>query len=400
VKADWTFHEGQWRIVQSKARVRVVCAGRRYGKGIVGGREMIRGAAEDAAAGVRGISWVVAPTFRLLRTMWRIILREAPEGLITKVAGTVRQPDYIVIGETETIEFRSADNPDHLVGEGVRRLLVDEAAQVSREAWERALRPTLLDHGAPALLVSTPRGHNWFWEEWQRGVSGVEGYESFHGTSWENPFIDRAELERIAATMDALTYEQEILARFVTRAGAVFRDVGRVLSPEPSTQRTMVLGVDFAKKQDWTVILGLDAEGHWTVFQRFRKVPWTQQRMVLMGLWQRLGEPTVIVDETGLGDVACDELRAAGMPVHAIQMQAAKKRRLIEQLALAIERGKITLPDDPVVRGELEAYEMAETPGGTVKYRAAPGQHDDVVSAAALAWSGLAESEVPAFFFF
>jgi len=68
------------------------------------------------------------------------------------------------------------------------------------------------------------------------------------------------------------------------------------------------------------------------------------------------------------------------------QFTNATKAVAVEALALAFERGEITIPNDPVLVNELLAFEGNRLPSGLVRYEAPPGVHDDCVMALALAW--------------
>ena len=68
---------------------------------------------------------------------------------------------------------------------------------------------------------------------------------------------------------------------------------------------------------------------------------------------------------------------------------AKSKGPLIEELALAVERQELALLPDETLLHELAAYTVERLPGGTYRYSAPPGQHDDTVIALALAWYGV-----------
>jgi len=52
----------------------------------------------------------------------------------------------------------------------------------------------------------------------------------------------------------------------------------------------------------------------------------------------------------------------------------------------------LAILDDPVLVGELQAYDMQRLPSGMVRYGAPEGMHDDTVMSLALAWSAVADS--------
>jgi hypothetical protein len=68
----------------------------------------------------------------------------------------------------------------------------------------------------------------------------------------------------------------------------------------------------------------------------------------------------------------------------------ATKAAAIDALALAFERGDLAVLNDPVLIGELQAYEMSKTKTGLRSFSAPAGMHDDTVMALALAYSGIA----------
>ena len=78
--------------------------------------------------------------------------------------------------------------------------------------------------------------------------------------------------------------------------------------------------------------------------------------------------------------------------ITGVQFTSANKMRMVESLALAFERGTIKIIPDPVLVGELQAFEMKRLPSGTMRYSAPDGMHDDAVMALCLAWHSIAQS--------
>jgi hypothetical protein len=81
-----------------------------------------------------------------------------------------------------------------------------------------------------------------------------------------------------------------------------------------------------------------------------------------------------------------DELRAGGYPVQGFVTTNATKADAIERLELVIESGAVRLVNDPVLVGELQAYELERLPGGKIRYSAPSGMHDDTVMASAIGY--------------
>jgi len=106
----------------------------------------------------------------------------------------------------------------------------------------------------------------------------------------------------------------------------------------------------------------------------------------------------IIAEANAMGGPLVEQLQRENLPVMPFLTTNASKAMIIEGLALALERGEIRIPNDPVIIGELQAYEQERLPGGTFRYGAPAGVHDDIVMSLALAWHGTTNSlEGPVF---
>ena len=184
---NWTFHTEQYRVFSSTSRTRILVAGRRWGKSEVLTRIALARSFHNAMIGKDGVSWVVLPTYAMGRPLWRKFLRLAPKGWITDVTGTERAPDTIVVGGKVRLEFKSAEHPERLVGEGLLDLFIDECGLVKERVYRESLMPALMDHKAPAFLGGTPKGKSWFYQLYTRGLDPLDTeVETFGGPTTQN----------------------------------------------------------------------------------------------------------------------------------------------------------------------------------------------------------------------
>jgi hypothetical protein len=116
------------------------------------------------------------------------------------------------------------------------------------------------------------------------------------------------------------------------------------------------------------------------------------QRARLGALAARYNPSAIIAESNSIGEPIIEQLQRDGLPVTGFQTTNATKAAIIEALALAFEQGSIKILNDPVLIGELQAYEMARLPSGMTRYGAPEGLHDDTVMSLALAWSAVADS--------
>jgi len=289
----------------------------------------------------------------------------------------------------------TADNADSILGEAFDLVVMDEAARVSPDVWPETIMPTLADRGGRAILISTPRGHNWFWDEWRRGHDSAFPEQA----SWQrpssdnpNPRIQRA-AEMARDRVPERVYLQEWMAEFIDDEGAVFRRLTEAATAEPQEaaveDHDYIIGVDWGKHNDFTVLCVLDTtDGAVVAMDRFNRIDYALQRARLGALCERFPPVSIIAERNAMGEPIIEALLADDMPVRAFTTTNASKAAAIEGLALAFERGDIRIPPDSVLMGELQAYAAERLPSGMLRYSAPEGSHDDCVMALALAWYG------------
>jgi len=293
------------------------------------------------------------------------------------------------------VAVRSADNPDSLRGEGLDFVVMDECAFMQREAWTEAIRPALSDRLGKALFISTPKGRNWFWEVYQRGIRGEEGWQSWTFPTVSNPYIEASEVEAAKRDLPEIIYRQEYLAEFVDDAGGVFRRVqeAAVLEPqEPQAGRQYVAGVDVAASVDFTVVSVLDAESKDMVYMdRFNRVDYPVLIDRLAAIYARYHLTSMVVESNSIGRPVIDELVARGLNIVPFTTTSATKQSIIQNLQSAFENGQIRVLNEPVLVGELLSFEAKRNASGSFSYSAPDGMHDDTVMSLAIAWSGMQE---------
>jgi len=188
------------------------------------------------------------------------------------------------------------------------------------------------------------------------------------------------------------TFEQEFLAQFIEDAGLVFRNVRMVSTAQPGQPVAggrYVFGVDWARDYDWTVISAIDRVARRQVaIERFNQVDYAFQLGRLRAMVERWRPELIVAEMNAMGTPLVESLQREGLPVQGFTTTASSKTAVIEGLALALERGALTLLADETQIAELQAYDMERLPGGTFRYGAPSGMHDDTVIALALAWHG------------
>jgi len=246
----------QKAIVLHRAQTKSLAMGRRWGKTTLGGTYALACARRGAA-----VAWVV-PTYRNARPLWRFC-----EQRTAAVADRIRTNRAEMVMEFPgrgRLGIYSAENDTGLRGESFHLVIIDEAAQIKEETYTDVIMPTLADYNGRCLLISTPKGLNWFYTEFQRGVADGKAQASFHAPTSANPRpnIQRA-FRLVKGRVPERTYRQEWLAEFVESGGLVFRNVDALATLKaqegPIQGHTYVGGVDWGRFEDASVFAVLDA---------------------------------------------------------------------------------------------------------------------------------------------
>ncbi len=391
----WEPHsEGQREFLLCDAKRKDAACGRRWGKSESTGVDIVLYALEHP----NSIQFVIAPT----DDQTKIIMEEVSRRLHS-IPGFVmdekRSPYHLIrfydksgLTPPTTMTARTAGPTGRgLRGNKAHRVVGDEAAFIPTTVMESVVGPMLADYDGDLVQLSTPCGRNHFWQSWQKGQDpGEARYRSFQFPSSANPYLPREFLAHEERSRPERIWRTEYLAEFLDDAGGVFRKVKEaataVLRLSRDTPRTCVMGVDWGKTNDFTVLTVLDVNTREVVaMERFNQIDYLLQLgrlRVLQSVWNCV---TIIAESNSIGTPLIEMMQREGLPVLAFLTTNATKMTAIEGLALAFERDNLKIPNDPVLIGELQAYAMERLPGGAMRYSAPEGMHDDCVMSLALA---------------
>jgi len=217
---DIKLHGAQAQVFRSRARFRVLVAGRRFGKTHLARTEIIRAA---RGAGKKLI-WYIAPTFGMAREiMWDDLLDALPDSWIAKTHET-RLEIRLINGSV--IQLKGADRGDTLRGRGVNFIVLDEYQDFKPEIWDKVLYPTLTNTRGKMVCIGTPKSFNHFYEMYESGQD-EKNRLSGKWASWQfptimSPFIPPSEIDYAREHLDPKTFRQEFEASFETMSGRVY----------------------------------------------------------------------------------------------------------------------------------------------------------------------------------
>lgn len=244
IDLDYSPYRYQYEVHSNDARYKLIVGGRRVGKSKMALMELIKHCLTTNKAN----AWWVAPTISMAREIgWEEFKEYADilKPVIESMHETLLRVKFI---NNSTLSFKGADNERSLRGRGLTYLVIDEAAYIDPDVWSRALRPALSDKGGKAILISTPNGRNWFYDQaMMASVSDNWFYD--HWPTQKNPLISQEEINEAASIVSDIDFRQEYLAEFVTKQGLVYDNFNEDNIIEPREISTSVydiyLGIDF-----------------------------------------------------------------------------------------------------------------------------------------------------------
>mgnify|MGYP002413555842 CR=1 FL=1 len=379
----------QQAIVAHPAKRKTCAMGRRYGKTVMGGVIVANALRQHGKA-----AWVV-PKYKNSRPLWRWISSTFKPLEAAKVVSISKADQVITTNLGGFFAIYSEENIDSMRGEWFHVVVNDEAAKFREESRYDVIEPCVADSDGEIIDISTPRGRNWFWREHQLGLAGDNDRKAFHAPTNANPMpsIQKA-FERAKQVLTERSFQQEWLAMFLEDGGGVFRRIMAAATLQPQEQgeegKRYIYGADWARYNDYTVFTVIDPLTKRMVYMdRFNQIDYSLQIARLRASTKRFPPMVIVAEENSMGGPIVERLqRDEGLPVQAFKTTNATKATIIEGLAVAFEQSEIEILNDPILTGELMAYDQERLPSGLIRYGAPEGQHDDCVMSLALAWYG------------
>lgn len=379
----------QWDITQHPAKRKYLTMGRRWGKSTLGGALVLNVMRQHGKA-----AWLV-PNYKNARPLWRYVSQVCAPHESSKLLDISKAEKIITTYLGGFLGIYSADNIDAIRSEAFNLVVVDESARVDGESKIDAVEGTLADYDGDELDISTPKGMNHFFVEWTRANTDTSGYSAaWHAPTCANPIpnIQKA-YYRAKELLPARTFRQEFDAEFI-EDGSFFTNVQQsataTAQDKAQANHEYVIGVDWARASggDYSVFAVLDATSKSVAaLVRLNGMPFDAQLMRLRALWSRFAECPIIAESNAMGAPLIERLQSEGLPVTAFTTTAATKHAIMTALQLALEQGELALLNDPVLIGELQAFEV-KARAGLPSYGAPEGMHDDCVMSLALAYHG------------
>lgn len=229
----------QQKVYSSKARFKVIAAGRRTGKTRLAAWMLLLYALTPGPGNV----FYIAPTQGQARDiLWQTLLEIGHP----VIANTHINNLQITLINGKTISLKGADRPETMRGVSLKFLVMDEYADMRPSVWEQILRPALADCKGEAMFIGTPMGRNHFYDLYKYAeLSGDVDYEAWHFTSYDNETLDPAEIDAAKKSMSSYAFRQEFMASFEAMGSEVFKEEWIAYGDTP-TDGEYFIAVDLA----------------------------------------------------------------------------------------------------------------------------------------------------------
>lgn len=362
----------------------VVKAKRQVGKSILAETILMYFAFKNADS----IGVMIEPTLSQGRRVFKQILKAIPnKSLIKSANATLLEIEF---SNGSSILFRAAEQKENLRGLTVKGsiLIIDEAAFIQQDIFE-ILYPLVDANHCPVLFISTPLFTSGeFYNKYIEGTKENPITKSYNWSEYDtSKYLSYEKLMYYKDRLSPLKYRSEYEGEFITEGSYVFGEINNAILPY-SKKPALYGGLDWGAGggNDYTVLILLDEDCTVTAIHSTNNLTPTLQVEYFSNIL--INNPSLIslqVEMNSIGTVYKDMLQGRiSTFIQEFYTTNDTKRRIIEQLIAAFQRGEIHIPNDPELLNELSHYNIEKTKTGYT-YNG-DGAHDDYVLALAFAY--------------
>lgn len=390
------YHENQEAIFfGSEARYKIIAKGRRFG--------LTRGFAhyviDCMLDGIGPVLWVDTIYQNIKRYYDRYfapILKQLPRDFWSYN----RTDNILLIGESYC-DFRSADKPENIEGFGYQLIILNEAGIIlkNERLWNESIRPMTLDYKANVLIGGTPKGKkikngepHLFYELFEKGTPSpkssplIKGrtfksdWKSFNYSTYDNPLLDKKEIDQLANDISPVLRDQEIYGKFVDTMNDVIvkrewwdyfhgneyeseRIIGRVQSWDTAFKKNEEN--DFSVCTTWIIT----NRAYYIIDMYRARLEFPELKRKAIELFDLYKPNEIWIEDKASGQSLIQELqRKTRIPLRAIKAEKDKITK-VHIVTPIIENKKVLLPYEAKWK-EILIREFEEFPNG---------QFDDIV---------------------
>jgi len=357
-------HPGQSMVHYDNTRHRVLCNGRRWGKTLFGGKEIETTAFVKNYLSEPMMGWIIGPNYGDAEKEFRVIYNTFKalgiDTLSNKFIKNAENGNMKI--ETNwgwSVECRSAQHPDSLVGEGLDFILMAEAGRHSKKTFTEYVRPALSDKRGFSMMSGVPEDANdtnlLYWA-YMRGQEPLfTQWQSWQLPSWTNTHVfpgGRNDPEIVEAASDLTDdeFRRQYGGEFVLKRGRVMKewdDDKHVVDVHYRRDWPLFAAVDFGYTNDWVWLwIQLDPIDNRTYVIGEKRWKFTDTEMIAKEMAQSelIGNCRAIYVDPSSPDDAAILRRHLGVPTRANTGGEIKLR--LQLIRSALKTRPESLPED------------------------------------------------------
>lgn len=265
-----------------------------YYGGVGSGKSLVLCITMLMQAVVHGGEYVISRQFmpELKRTTYKNFLEICPKELIIDHKVALAEVHLkSATGKPAIIYFVGLDEPDKLRSLNLSGFAIDEASQVSEEAFlllmNRLRNPAGLRKG---IIVGNPAGHDWAYHRFVKqdifaNESAKKEYRLVHAPSTENKHLPAGYVESMLQNYSEERIQREVMGSFDAFEGMVYPEFRRdlhVIQPfQIPANWTRVIGIDHGYRNPSAWVWGaVDQDNNLYIYREFYEKEWLIEEVI------------------------------------------------------------------------------------------------------------------------
>lgn len=291
----------------------------------------------------------------------------------------------------EALQGFTCDGPGGL-------LIIDEAAYISDEKITAVL-PYVDVHRCPIVMTSTPqRKSGLFYGFYCQGLGDSPNVFTHDWCKYDTSKVLTPEkIEFYRQTIPSHKFKSYYLGQFLDSGDTLFTGYLDCVLDNPVPTGAITFGIDWSQLNggDYTAVSILDSKKQLIDLWYVNSGDTTVIIKAIVDLAVKYKPTKIVAESNSMGKSNIDflktELKRNRVITNVVSFVTTNdsKRKIIDNLILAIQKREIRILDDPELFVEFDNYQIEGTATGKITYNAARGFHDDLVISLALAYEGV-----------
>ena len=251
VPLNIVLHDNQKVVHNSPALNKVIKAGKRFGKS----KWLLYALVQKACEVPNRTIWYLAPTYKQAKNIaWQELNWLIPRQIIRRKVENDLMLEFV---NGSVLKLIGAENEEAARGVKLDGVGYDEAAYIDPYIHEGIISGQLLGNERQgqgfAYFISSPNksGMNWFSNYWDNAKAKMDGgdaeWGAWHYTIYDNPTLNREEIEKLRANVTDDKWDLEYMAKESAHAGLIYSEFSYA-------KHVGVVDVN----SEWVLVRGLD----------------------------------------------------------------------------------------------------------------------------------------------